>query len=202
MVQGLFDETDEKFPNGNKINEAEIFNVSEKVLLEIPTLPNLNDGKRNSESPLTPNEENGKATVPHSGETNTRGAAAESDEFLPTDELIYEENRLPESETQFNFSNPNVSFPAVEAAKKNEPMLFQTSAKPELPEETARKTGLALSAGIALFASVTFLLIIGWGFDLLLGTSPWGIVGGIILGSIIGFFQFFRTTSQILKNKD
>ena len=58
---------------------------------------------------------------------------------------------------------------------------------------------MAWSAGIAFFAAVVFMLILGWGADLLLGTSPWGIVGGIVLGSIIGFVQFFRITSQIFK---
>jgi F0F1-type ATP synthase assembly protein I len=46
------------------------------------------------------------------------------------------------------------------------------------------------------------MLILGWFADLLLGSSPWGIVGGIILGAAIGFLQFFRITSQIFKNKD
>lgn len=80
--------------------------------------------------------------------------------------------------------------------------LVHVRAKPESFAETSRKSGLAMSAAIALFGSVVFLLIIGWFADLLLGTSPWGIVGGIVLGSLIGFFQFFRMTSQILKDKD
>jgi F0F1-type ATP synthase assembly protein I len=74
--------------------------------------------------------------------------------------------------------------------------------KPESKAEIIRKSGLAWSAGIAFFASVVFLLIIGWFADLLLGTAPWGAVGGIIVGSIIGFVQLFRLTSQILKNSD
>ena len=65
--------------------------------------------------------------------------------------------------------------------------------------ETVRQSGLAWSAGIAFFAAVVFMLILGWGADVLLGTSPWGIVGGIVLGSVIGFVQFFRLTSQIFK---
>ena len=65
--------------------------------------------------------------------------------------------------------------------------------------ESIRRSGMAWSAGIAFFAAVVFMLILGWGADVLLGSSPWGIVGGIILGSIIGFVQFFRITSQIFK---
>lgn len=73
---------------------------------------------------------------------------------------------------------------------------------PEIKEtsaETARKTGLAFSAGITLFGSVVVLMALGYLADRLLGSSPKGLVGGIILGAIIGFFQFFRLTSQIIK---
>ena len=64
-------------------------------------------------------------------------------------------------------------------------------------DETIRRTGLAWSAGIVFFASIAFTLFLGWLADLVLGSSPWGLVGGIVLGSIIGFIQFFRLTSQI-----
>ncbi len=74
-----------------------------------------------------------------------------------------------------------------------------SSAPTESFVETTRRSGLAWSAGIAFFASVAFLLILGWGADLLFGTSPWGIVVGIVLGSLIGFVQLFRLSSQIFK---
>lgn len=67
----------------------------------------------------------------------------------------------------------------------------------ESPDETARKGGLAMSAGIVFFSSVAFMLFLGWIFDWLFGSSPWGLVGGIILGSIVGFIQFFRISSRI-----
>lgn len=69
--------------------------------------------------------------------------------------------------------------------------------QPENLDETARRGGLAWSAGIVFFSSVVFMFFVGWVIDYLLQTSPWGIVGGIILGSIIGFIQFFRISSQI-----
>jgi F0F1-type ATP synthase assembly protein I len=67
--------------------------------------------------------------------------------------------------------------------------------------ETVRRNGLAWSAGIVFFSAIVFMLFLGWGADLLLGSSPWGIVGGIVIGSIIGFLQFFRITSQIFGSK-
>jgi F0F1-type ATP synthase assembly protein I len=81
---------------------------------------------------------------------------------------------------------------------KSEPFVL-SNAEPVSMAETVRRSGLAYSAGLAFFASVVFMLIIGWGADLLLGSSPWGIVGGIVFGSIIGFVQFFRITSRIFK---
>src|SRR3954454_9763833 len=74
--------------------------------------------------------------------------------------------------------------------------------KPQSTGETARQTGLAWSAGIAFFGAIVFMLFLGWIADLLLGSSPWGIVGGIVLGAIIGFMQLFRISSQIFKQND
>ena len=68
--------------------------------------------------------------------------------------------------------------------------------------ETARQSGLALSAGIAFFAAIVFMGFLGWLADQILGHAPWGIIGGIILGSIIGFLQLFRLTSQIFKRDE
>ena len=83
------------------------------------------------------------------------------------------------------------------ATGKEEPFVLSAETPRESIAETARKSGLAYSAAIALFASVAFMLIIGWGADLLFGTWPWGTVAGIVFGSIIGFVQFFRITSRI-----
>lgn len=72
--------------------------------------------------------------------------------------------------------------------------------EPPTAGESIRQSGLAWSAGIAFFGSVAFMMIIGWLADLIMGSSPWGIVGAIMIGSLIGFLQFFRITSQIHNN--
>lgn len=72
-----------------------------------------------------------------------------------------------------------------------------TPFEPPSADETFRRSGLAWSAGIVFFGSVVFMLGIGWLADLVLGSAPWGLVGGIVLGSGIGFYQFFRISSQI-----
>lgn len=73
--------------------------------------------------------------------------------------------------------------------------------KADSPDETARKGGLAWSAGIVFFSSVAFMLFLGWIADWLFGSSPWGLIGGIVLGSIMGFIQFFRISSRIFNPK-
>jgi len=99
----------------------------------------------------------------------------------------------------------SVSLDPLESDSVNEnkfsdkaPFAASTTEPASLAEST-RRDGLAWSAGIAFFASVVFMLILGWGADLLLGSSPWGVVGGIVLGSLIGFVQLFRLSSQIFK---
>lgn len=79
----------------------------------------------------------------------------------------------------------------------SEPFILSHS-EPESIAETARKSGLAWSMGIVFVISVVFMMILGWGADLLFGSAPWGLVIGIVTGALIGFFQLFRLSTQIL----
>ena len=49
-------------------------------------------------------------------------------------------------------------------------------------EEANRKSGIAYAAALTLFASVITLCGIGWLLDRWLGTKPWLLVIGIVLG--------------------
>ena len=64
-------------------------------------------------------------------------------------------------------------------------------------EETNRKTGLAYAAALSLFAAVVSGLIGGWLLDRWLGTRPWLLVSGIVLGAAAGFYEFVRQTSKL-----
>lgn len=115
--------------------------------------------------------------------------------FQQISDETFVESSKPETET--------FVLPADQTTQtRQEPTLFQTDYKPESQAETMRNSGLAYAAAITLFGAVVFMMVIGWFADLLLGSSPWGIVVGIVLGATIGFIQFFRLTSQILKNKE
>ena len=98
------------------------------------------------------------------------------------------------------FDQPENPFADAEGQpeKDKEPYIL-SEAEPLSAAETVRSSGLAWSAAIALFAAVVVMMLIGWGADLLFGSSPWGLVVGIVLGAVIGFLQFFRITGEILK---
>jgi F0F1-type ATP synthase assembly protein I len=69
---------------------------------------------------------------------------------------------------------------------------------PESSDETARKSGLAYSAGLMLGASIIIMLLVGLGLDSYFKTTPILLVICTLIGAVIGFFQFFRATSQII----
>lgn len=136
------------------------------------------------------------------------GNAAESDDILelPRDhaDMPFEPENASEifdARTSAPNPPPIIEQPVSAETRAESPMFAMNSEQfqPESTAETIRNSGLAYAAAVILLASIVFMLILGWFADLLFGTSPWGIVVGIVLGSIIGFVQFFRTTSQILK---
>jgi hypothetical protein len=87
----------------------------------------------------------------------------------------------------------------IEDAPPEPEVFVKVPYQPDTSDETIHNSGLAWSAGIIFFGSVVFMMLLGWGFDLLFGSSPYGLVGGIVFGSLIGFIQFFRISSQIFR---
>ena len=67
----------------------------------------------------------------------------------------------------------------------------------ENKQDINRKSGMAYAAAFSLFASVVSGLIGGWLLDRWLGTGPWLLVAGIVLGAAAGFYEFIRITSKI-----
>ena len=64
-------------------------------------------------------------------------------------------------------------------------------------QDENRKSGMAYAAGLTLFASVVGLGGVGWLVDSWRGTAPWFLVGGLVFGAIVGFYQFIRLTSKL-----
>ena len=102
----------------------------------------------------------------------------------------------------FNDSDERSQDASSDAPRPDDPVI-SSFAEPVSQAESARRMGLGYAAGITFFATVAFMIFIGWGADLLLGTRPWGMVVGIVLGAVIAFIQFFRITNRIYaKPKD
>jgi F0F1-type ATP synthase assembly protein I len=56
-----------------------------------------------------------------------------------------------------------------------------------------------LMLGTQLAVTVLFLGGIGWLIDDRFGSTPWGLVGGLCLGGVVGFVQFLRSTQRLLE---
>jgi F0F1-type ATP synthase assembly protein I len=64
-------------------------------------------------------------------------------------------------------------------------------------QDVNRKSAIVYGSITALVVSIISLLLVGWVLDRWLKTGPWLLVGGIILGTIVGFIQFIRGMSRI-----
>jgi ATP synthase protein I len=63
-------------------------------------------------------------------------------------------------------------------------------------QEENRKAGFAYAAGITLVVTVAAFCGLGWLLDKWLGTEPYLLIGGIVLGSAAGLFEFVRLSSK------
>jgi F0F1-type ATP synthase assembly protein I len=61
-----------------------------------------------------------------------------------------------------------------------------------------RNSSIAYAAGLSIFISVLSLMGLGWVLDRQFGTG-WMMVTGIILGAVVGFYQFIRIISRLNK---
>jgi ATP synthase protein I len=64
-------------------------------------------------------------------------------------------------------------------------------------EETNRKSGIAYAAALTLFAAVVTFCGLGWLIDRWLGTAPWLMGVGLVIGAGAGFYEFIRLTSKL-----
>ena len=77
--------------------------------------------------------------------------------------------------------------------------------RPEREHGTAPLTparqgmAMALRLGADFVAGVLVGAVFGWGFDALLGTSPWGLIVFLLLGFAAGILSLLRTAGLIAK---
>jgi F0F1-type ATP synthase assembly protein I len=59
-------------------------------------------------------------------------------------------------------------------------------------QESIRSSGPAVVAGYTLIGAILLLGGIGYALDAWLGTSPWFLIAGLLLGLIVGFFELAK----------
>ena len=64
-------------------------------------------------------------------------------------------------------------------------------------QQITRKSGVVYAAVFSLVTAVVALLLVGWLLDRWLKTAPWLLVGGIVFGAVVGFYQFIRMMSKV-----
>jgi F0F1-type ATP synthase assembly protein I len=60
-------------------------------------------------------------------------------------------------------------------------------------QDVVQRAGPAAAAGYSLIGALLLLGGIGYALDRWLGTSPWCLLGGLILGIIVGFYELAKT---------
>jgi len=60
-------------------------------------------------------------------------------------------------------------------------------------QESVRKSGPAAAASYTLIGAIILLGGIGYAIDEWRGTSPWFLLGGLLLGLIVGFYELAKT---------
>ena len=76
-------------------------------------------------------------------------------------------------------------------AKKNRSFSFSRSAKSL--QDNASNAGAAAGASYTLVGGIILLGGIGYAVDRWWGTAPWGLVIGLALGIVVGFYELIRT---------
>jgi F0F1-type ATP synthase assembly protein I len=80
-----------------------------------------------------------------------------------------------------------------EMAKKNRSFSFSRSARSL--QQNASNAGAVAAASYTLVGGIILLGGLGYLFDKWQGTGPWGLLIGLALGIIVGFYDLVKTTT-------
>ncbi len=76
------------------------------------------------------------------------------------------------------------------ADKDREPFLARSARS---LQENVERAGPAAGASYTLIGAIMLLGGIGYAVDYWRGTSPWFLLGGLLLGLVVGFYELART---------
>jgi F0F1-type ATP synthase assembly protein I len=208
MIKSLFDADDESLPKEKTDSEVKTFErrINKEVLTTAETDDHVSTNEERNVFKIPEDarffakpDENPLELEPPQIISAPETKIETPDSEPQADDLRVVEN--PSIDEKVYFDSPKMETGSTENSnfEDSQPKIFQTDYKPESTAETVHNSGLAYSAAIVLFASIVFMMMLGWFVGQLIGNSTGGIVGGIILGAVIGFVQFFRITSSIFK---
>lgn len=60
-------------------------------------------------------------------------------------------------------------------------------------QENVRRAGPAAGASYTLIGAIMLLGAIGYAIDIWWGTDPWFLLGGLVLGIVVGFYELAMT---------
>jgi F0F1-type ATP synthase assembly protein I len=60
-------------------------------------------------------------------------------------------------------------------------------------QENLRRSGPAAAASYSLIGAIILFGSLGYGLDAWLGTSPWFLLAGLLLGIVVGFYGLALT---------
>jgi len=76
------------------------------------------------------------------------------------------------------------------ADKDQDPFLARAA---KALQDNAEQAGPAAGAGYTLIGAIMLLGVIGYAVDRWRGTSPWFLVGGLMLGIAVGMYELAKT---------
>ena len=59
-------------------------------------------------------------------------------------------------------------------------------------QDNVRKSGPAAAASYTLIGAIVLLGGIGYAIDQWRGTSPWFLLGGLVMGLVVGFYELAK----------
>lgn len=75
--------------------------------------------------------------------------------------------------------------------------------RPQAPwQKDLREGGRYAGLGMQLALSMAFFVVVGYFLDRWLGTSPWLLVGGAVVGMAAIFVQLFRTVGEMNRQSE
>jgi F0F1-type ATP synthase assembly protein I len=82
------------------------------------------------------------------------------------------------------------------AKKKRDYTLESLERSTESLQENASSAGAIAGASYTLVGAIILLGGIGYALDRWRDTSPWFLLGGLLLGIVVGFYELIKTVSN------